>query len=77
MKFERRDGILLAGAALFGVGLAAFLAPIFAIMGAVAVFFGIKAYSARRAKDLLGEAGLGVCAECGAILEKNGCPRCR
>lgn len=76
MKFERRDWMLAAGTGLLAVGLIPFIAPVYAIVVAAAAFFGIKAYSIKRQRDVFKEVGIGICAECGYPLTKDGCPRC-
>lgn len=76
MQFERRDIILVAGVVLLLIGLLPFIAPIYAIIVAVAAFFGIKWYSTKRQADILRDVGMGICAECGSIVTKKGCPQC-
>ena len=76
MQFERRDIILAAGVVLLLIGLLPFVAPIYAIIVAVAAFFGIKWYSAKRQADILRDVGMGICAQCGSIVTKDGCPQC-
>lgn len=76
VRFERRDIILVAGVALLALGLAPFIAPIYAMAVAAAVFLGIKAYAARRQSTMLKLAGLGFCAQCGSAVTEHGCPQC-
>ena len=76
MRFEKRDWMLAAGTGLLAIGLIPFVAPAYSIVVAAAVFFGIKAYSTKRQKDVLKQVGKGICAECGYPLAKDGCPRC-
>lgn len=76
MRFEKRDAILVAGVALLSLGLMPFVAPILAIIGAAAVFFGIKLYTERRRRDIMYDIGSGVCAECGSAIVGNQCPQC-
>ena len=76
MRFERRDWMLAAGTGLLAIGLIPFMAPFYAVIVGAAVFFGIKVYSAKRQRDVLGQVGRGICAECGSSLAKDGCPRC-
>ena len=76
MKFQRRDTILLAGAALMAVGMIPFTTPALAIAVAAAIFLGIKWYSARRQRQAEEEAPLGLCAECGEAITESGCPQC-
>lgn len=76
MRFERRDLILVAGVVLLIVGLSPFVALIYAIIVAVAVFFGIKWYTNKRQTDILRDVGMGICAQCGSIVTPDGCPQC-
>ena len=76
MRFERRDGILVAGVALLAVGLMPFVVPAYAAAIAAAVFFGIKWYSGRRQRQILSEIGRGICAECGSAITGEECPQC-
>lgn len=76
MKFERRDGVLVAGVGLLAVGLVPFVAPAYAIVIAAAVFLGIKWYSERRQRDIISEIGKGICAECGSAITGAECPQC-
>ncbi len=76
MKFQRRDSILLAGVVLLALGLVPFLAPIYAMIIAAAVFFGIKAFSEMRQRQILRDIGHGICAQCGSVLNESGCPQC-
>ena len=76
MRFERRDGVLVAGVGLLAVGLVPFVAPAYAILIAAAVFLGIKWYSERRQRDIISEIGKGICAECGSAITGDECPQC-
>ena len=76
MRFERRDGILVAGVGLLAAGMVPFVAPAYAIAIAAAVFLGIKWYSERRQRDVLSQIGKGVCAECGSAITGDECPQC-
>ena len=48
MKFIRRDAILVAGTAMFVMGMIPFMAPIIAIGIGACIFFAIKSITARR-----------------------------
>ena len=76
MRFERRDVILAAGVGLLAVGLVPFVAPVYAIIIAAAVFLGIKWYSERRQRDIISHIGKGICAECGSAITGAECPQC-
>ena len=48
MLFVKRDLILLAGVFLLMLGLLPFLAPIYAVIIAIGIFFGIKLFVKNR-----------------------------
>ena len=77
VKFERRDGILVAGVGLLAVGMMPFIIPVYAIVIAAATFFGIKWYTGLRQRQILSEVGRGICAECGAAITGDECTQCR
>jgi len=76
MGFEKRDIVLIAGVLLFMVGLIPFMAPIYAIIIALAIYFGIKVFVGRRKKLMDKEIGEGFCAECGEKIIEKKCPYC-
>ena len=76
MGFEKRDIILIAGVSLFMVGLFPFMAEIYAIIIAIAIYFGIKIFVGRRKKLLAQEMGDGYCVECGEKIIEKKCPSC-
>ena len=76
VRFERRDIILAVGVGLLAVGLMPFVAPAYAVVIAVAVFFGIKWFSGRRQRQIMSEIGRGICAECGSAVTGDECPQC-
>lgn len=76
LGFEKRDIILIAGVLLFMVGLIPFMAPVYAIIIAIAIYFGIKIFVGRRKKLLAQEMGEGYCAECGEKIIEKKCPNC-
>ena len=77
MQFQRRDTILVAGVGLLALGLVPFMAPVYTLVIAAAVFFGIKIFSVRRQQQILNDIAYGICAECGSVLESTGCPQCQ
>lgn len=78
VEFNRRDILLIAGLALFMVGLMPFMAPIYAIIVVSVMYFGIKFYVAKRNQMVLGELGSegGICMECGTGIVGGRCPSC-
>jgi flagellar biosynthesis component FlhA len=76
MGFEKRDIILIAGVLLFMVGLIPFMPPIYAIIIAIAIYFGIKVFVGRRKKSMAKEIGEGFCVECGEKIIEKKCPNC-
>ncbi len=76
LKFERRDGILIAGIILVIIGLSPFVIPIIAIVIGAALFFGIKLFAARKKQVMEQSVGEGVCLECGFTIVNNKCPNC-
>ena len=76
MLFVKRDLILLAGAFLFMLGLLPFMAPIYAVIIAIGIFFGIKLFVKNRQKFLENQIGEGFCAECGEKVINKKCPNC-
>ena len=76
MLFVKLDLILLAGAFLFMLGLLPFMAPIYAVITAIGIFFGIKLFVKNRQKFLEKQIGEGFCAECGEKVINKKCPNC-
>ena len=76
LDFEKRDILLIAGVLLFMVGLIQFMQPIYAIIIAIAIYFGIKIFVGRRKKLMAKEMGEGYCVECGEKIIEKKCPNC-
>ena len=76
MKFERRDIMLIVGLVLFMLGLIPFMAPVYAIIIVIIMYFGIKVYVAKKRQSIQNEIGQGLCMECGSKLIENKCPHC-
>ncbi len=77
MEFGRRDIILVAGLVLFMIGLIPFMAPVYAAVVVIAMYFGIKVFVARRNQAVRGELGPeGICMECGGRISGGRCPDC-
>ncbi len=76
MLFVKRDLILLVGVFLFMLGLHPFMAPIYAVIIAIGIFFGIKLFVKNRQKFLEKQIGEGFCVECGEKVINKKCPNC-
>ncbi len=77
LAFQRRDLLLIVGIlclliGLMGVG----LAPIYAIIISIAIYFGIRVFIGRRKKMIESEIGEGICAKCGSKIQNKKCPIC-
>lgn len=67
---------MIVGLLLFMVGLLPFMAPIYAALVVIAMYFGIKIYVGRRKKSIEMDVGEGLCAECGSKIFNKRCPHC-
>jgi flagellar biosynthesis component FlhA len=76
VNFEKRDIILIVGVLLFMIGLIPFMAPIYAVLLAIAIYFGIKFYVGNRQKSIKEIIGEGLCADCGSKITDKKCPTC-
>lgn len=76
MKFEKREILLIVGIFFLMIGMMAFLAPVYALVIAILIYFGMKVFVGRRKKQIEREVGTGICAICGAKIQENKCPSC-
>ncbi|HET9008508.1 MAG TPA: hypothetical protein VFN17_00075 [Nitrosarchaeum sp.] len=76
MNFEKRDILLILGLLFFMIGLIPFMAPIYAVLIVIALYFGIKFYVGSRKKSIQKEIGEGICMECGSKISNQKCPNC-
>lgn len=76
MNFEKRDIILIAGTLFFMIGLLPFMAPVYAVIIAILIYFGIKLYVGRRKRSIENQIGQGLCVDCGTKLSNSTCPNC-
>ena len=76
MALERRDMLLIAGLVLFMIGLTPFMAPIYAALIVIAMYFGIKVYVGQKKRAIGRDVGEGVCMECGSKVSGGACPVC-
>ena len=52
------------------------MAPIYAVVIAIAIYFGIKVFVGRRKKIIQKQTGEGFCAKCGEKIIDKKCPNC-
>lgn len=76
MKFEKRDIILIFAVLFVMIGLIPFIAPIYAVIIAILLYFGVKVFVGRRKKIILEKLGEGICANCGEKIINKKCPTC-
>jgi len=76
LKFERRDILLIAGLLLFMIGLIPFMAPMYAVIIVIMMYFGIKVYVGKRKQLIQKDVGEGICMECGSRVFNKKCPNC-
>jgi hypothetical protein len=76
LGFEKRDIILIVGLTLFMIGLIPFMAPMYAALIVIAMYFGIKFYVNKRTKSIQNDFGEGVCVDCGSKIFGKKCPNC-
>ncbi len=58
------------------IGLLPFMAPVYAVIIAIVIYFGIKLFVGRRQKQMATDIGEGLCAECGSKIIDKKCPEC-
>jgi len=76
LDFEKRDLILIAGIVLVMIGLIPFIAPVYAAIIGILLYFGIKIYTGRRKRMIQADLGQGICMECGFKIVDERCPNC-
>ena len=76
MKFEKRDIVLIVGLLLFMVGLIPFMAPVYAALIVIMMYFGIKVYVGKRKQSIERDVGEGICMDCGSKISNKKCPNC-
>ena len=76
MAFEKREIILIIGILFLMIGMLPFIAPIYAVGIAIAIYFGIKVFVGRKRRTIQKSIGEGICAVCGEKIVKNTCPNC-
>ncbi len=68
--------MLIAGIVLVIIGLSPFIAPIYAAIIGILMYFGIKVYVGRKRRMIENDVGEGVCMECGFKIIDKKCPNC-
>jgi len=68
--------MLIEGIILVIIGLSPFMAPIYAAIIGIVMFFGIKVYVGRKRRMIENDVGEGVCMECGFKIIDKKCPNC-
>ena len=58
------------------IGMLPFLAPMYAIPIAAAVYLGVRFFVKKRKQQIQGAIGEGVCAVCGSKIAEKKCPNC-
>ena len=76
MAFEKREIILIVGILFLMIGMMPFIAPIYAVIIAVVIYFGVRVFVGRRKRQIQKSIGEGVCAICGQKIIENKCPQC-
>lgn len=76
MAFEKREIILIVGILFLMIGMIPFIAPIYAVIIAIAIYFGVRVFVGRRKRQIQKSVGEGVCAVCGQRIIENKCPNC-
>ena len=71
-----RDIALIVGILFFMIGLLPFMAPFYAVIIAVTIYFGIKVFVGKRKKLIQKQLGQGLCAICGEKITDKKCPNC-
>jgi len=58
------------------IGLLPFMAPIYAVLILLGMYFGIKVYVGKRRQLIENDVGEGICMECGSKILDKKCPKC-
>ena len=58
------------------VGMLPFLAPVYAMLIAVGLYFGVRIFVKKRKQQIQKSVGEGVCATCGSRISQKRCPVC-
>jgi hypothetical protein len=58
------------------IGLLPFMAPIYAVLIVLGMYFGIKVYVGKRRQLIENDLGKGICMDCGSKIINEKCPKC-
>jgi len=76
LGFEKREIVLIVGILFLMIGMLPFIAPVYAVIIATAIYFGVRMFVGRRKKQIRKAMGEGMCAVCGQKIVNNKCPQC-
>jgi len=76
LGFEKREIVLIIGILFLMIGMLPFIAPVYAVVISIAVYFGVRVFVGRRKKQIQKAMGEGICAVCGQRIVNNKCLRC-
>jgi hypothetical protein len=76
LGFEKREIVLIIGILLVMIGMLPFIAPVYAIVISVSIYFGVRVFVGRRKKQIQKAVGEGICAVCGQRIVNKKCPQC-
>ena len=58
------------------IGLLPFMAPVYAVIIAILIYFGIKVFVGRRQRQIESDVGEGICVDCGSKIINKKCTNC-
>ncbi|MCA9827196.1 MAG: hypothetical protein KC444_02230 [Nitrosopumilus sp.] len=58
------------------IGLIPFMAPVYAVIIVILMYFGIKLYIGKKCQSIRADVGEGICMECGSKIINNMCSNC-
>ena len=58
------------------IGLIPFIAPVYAAIIGILLYFGVKFYIGRKKRMIQEDLGQGICMECGFKIINKRCPNC-
>jgi hypothetical protein len=76
LGFEKREIVLILGVLFLMIGMLPFMAPVYAVPIAIAIYFGVRVFAGRRKKQMQKAMGEGICVVCGGKITNKKCPNC-